>query len=217
MSYWRDVHPQAIMELPGFSRHVRRYVQNHALLGRLPLGLPDEYDGVSELWFDRLEHLRSALSEACLGVLRADAHRFIDLRQSVSWVAEVIHVKGTGPTEIKLFAAGHARPGLTRSEAQAYWRERHPHVVARDAPECWRMIKRYDQAHTRSTTGLPLETVTDRYDFCAEVGLDSIEAAQELFTRRDYLEIVRSDELRFASVEDSLACATRERVIFAAP
>ena len=76
------------------------------------------------------------------------------------------------------------------------------------------MMTRYGQAHTRRVAGLPLDTISDAYDLCAEVGTESIGMMQEHYTREDYLAIVRPDELRFASVRDSLACATRESVIY---
>lgn len=214
MAAWRDLHVAPIADRRGFWRHVRRYVQNRALTGgRAPLGLPAEYDGVAELWFDGVDDLRATVVDPSFGAAEAKALELIDTRTSVSWVAEVTPVKGIGQTNIKLFAAGHARAGLTRSQAQAYWRDKHPGVLAQEAPACWRMIERYDQAHTRSVGGLHMQTLTDRYDFCAEVGMDSVEAMQELFTRPDYLSIVRADELRFASVEDSLACATHAPVV----
>ena len=215
VTYWRDIHAPLLQQRTDFWRHVRRYVQNYALVGRdSPIGLPDSHDGVSELWFDTLPELKAAFREPGFEAVRTDARRFVDLDGSVSWIAEVIHLKDAGPTNIKLFGAGHARAGLTREGAQAYWRDEHPEVLARDAPECWRMIKRYDQDHTRSPGDLSLDTITDSYDFCAEVGTDSAQAMQELFTREDYMAIVRPDELRFAAVDDSIACATRESVLY---
>jgi uncharacterized protein (TIGR02118 family) len=215
IAYWRDVHAPLMQEQSNFWRHVRRYIQNYAISGSdSPIGLPDTHNGVSELWFDSPEELRAAFSEPDFEVLRADAREFVDLGGVISWVAEFVYVKDPGPTDIKLFAAGHASPGLTRLQSQTYWHDQHTRVLAQDAPDVWRLMASYNQSHTRQLDDLPLSTIIDDYDFCAEVGMDSIQAMHELFTHEDYLTIVRPDELRFASVHDSLACATRESVIY---
>jgi uncharacterized protein (TIGR02118 family) len=212
---WRDRHAPLMARQADFWSRVRRYSQNYAVIGSdAPIGAAETYDGVSELWFDGLIELRAAFEEPGFAAVRADARELIDVTGTVSWVAEVVHAKPPVPTKLKLFGAGRVRDGMTRADAQAYWRDRHPHVVATEMPEHWALMKSYDQAHTRDPGPLPLDTLTNVYDICGEVGMDDMEAIQVSYTSDKYLERVRPDELRFASVADSIACATHPSLIY---
>jgi uncharacterized protein (TIGR02118 family) len=215
VAYWRDVHAPLMQQQTDFWRHVRGYVQNYAASGESPVGRPEAHDGVSELWFDSFNELKAAFGEIGFkGPVKADAQEFIDLAGSFSMVTEVVRVKDPGPTNLKLIAAGHRKEGLTREEAQTYWRDSHPQLAARETPEFWSMIQRYVQNHPRSPEGVDLDTVTDDYDMCADIGLESVEAMEAAFARPDYMAIVRPDELSFSSPEDAVALVTRESVIY---
>jgi uncharacterized protein (TIGR02118 family) len=211
IAYWRDVHAPLMEKQEDFWRHVRKYVQNYAL---------DEvetntYDGVSELYFDSAPELKAALEEPGFATVQEDASNFVDLGASKSWVAEFKPVKHGGPIGMKVIAAGHRREGLTREEAQDHWGNKHPQHCAREAPEFWSFIKRYHQNHTRRMEGLPLQTLTDEYDFCAESCYDSLEAMET--SRRpeyQYLELVHPDEVQFSSGQNSLRVLSRESVIY---
>jgi hypothetical protein len=47
--------------------------------------------------------------------------------------------------------------------------------------------------------------------------MDDMEAIHVSYTSEKYLERVRPDELRFASVADSIACATHPALIYEQP
>jgi len=211
--YWHDVHAPLMQQQEDFWRHVRKYVQNSTLEPEAHVDGPDAYDGVSELWFDSADELRAAFDEPGFAIVREDAKNFVALSGSMSWAAEVVPIKDPGPTAIKIFAAGRVKEGLAREEAQEYWRDEHSRLAEREAPVLWSMIPRSVQNHTRHVEGLALETLTDKYDFAAEVGCDSVEAMQDAFARPEYMEIIRPDELRFASADDTLRVVTREALL----
>ena len=103
--YWHETHA------PLVKRHaetlgIRRYVQVHSLPHERQTGLqasrggPEEYDGVAELWYDSLEALMAARSEATVAAgreLLEDERKFIDLPNSPLWWAEEREVVGEPP------------------------------------------------------------------------------------------------------------------------
>jgi uncharacterized protein (TIGR02118 family) len=66
--HWRDVHGALVAKLPG----LRRYVQNHAIIGVLA-SRPMTHDGFSELWFDDLAALHAAAASPEWRAMREDS------------------------------------------------------------------------------------------------------------------------------------------------
>ncbi len=101
-AYWYEKHA------PLVKRHaetlgIRRYIQVHSLPREAQSGMqasrggPEEYDGVAELWFDSLESLAAARSNATDAAgreLLEDERTFIDLANSPLWWAEEKPVVG---------------------------------------------------------------------------------------------------------------------------
>lgn len=98
--YWFDNHAPLVLGTPEFMRHVRKYIQYHYAPGEAEAGslfgdIADDYDGVGEIWFDSREAMNAALNEPVyLKNVKPDEHRFIDLDNCLSFVAEerVIYV-----------------------------------------------------------------------------------------------------------------------------
>jgi uncharacterized protein (TIGR02118 family) len=93
--YWRETHGPLVRSHAATLR-IRRYVQFHTLEHpvqdalRASRGGPEPFDGVAELWWDRIEDLTSddpAWQAAGLALLE-DEQRFIDLPRSPLWIGE---------------------------------------------------------------------------------------------------------------------------------
>ena len=81
--YWRDVHANLVLQLPG----VRQYVQSRPVF--IP-GKEPRFDGVAEVWYDDLASLRATIdSEACKQLL-ADEMNFMgpSTRESIFLIVE---------------------------------------------------------------------------------------------------------------------------------
>ncbi len=93
--YWRNQHAPLVQSFQDALK-IKRYVQVHALAEELslplrgPRGAPDGYDGVAELWWERIEDMRSddpRAREAGRALL-ADEKKFIDLARSPLWISQ---------------------------------------------------------------------------------------------------------------------------------
>lgn len=96
LRHWKDHHGALAMRVPEFARHVRKYVQVHRV--SIPeldaqerynqTGLPMEYDGAVEMWFDSPETMQKAFAALADPVackeLREDEDRFIDGSNTLS-------------------------------------------------------------------------------------------------------------------------------------
>ena len=92
-SYWREQHAAVIKSVPEFTRHVRRYMQNHRAAEDTPFLGVGAYDGVAELWFDDMAALNAAFAEPrYLEVIRMDELRFVDMERTVSMVTAELEV-----------------------------------------------------------------------------------------------------------------------------
>ncbi len=89
--YWREHHAPLVISVNEFSRHVRKYVQNHILPDSTPAGAEGTFDGVAELWFDGKEAMATAFEEPLyLKIIRPDELKFLNLDQCVAMVTEEI-------------------------------------------------------------------------------------------------------------------------------
>jgi uncharacterized protein (TIGR02118 family) len=94
-TYWRETHAPLVAERAELLR-IRRYLQSHTLPDEVFAGLaasrggPPAYDGVAELWWDRIEDLGNddpAARQAGLELLE-DERKFIDLAKSPIFLVE---------------------------------------------------------------------------------------------------------------------------------
>ena len=80
VSHHKTVHAKLFMSLPASRRHVRRYVQSHALGVELPNMPPSRYDGITEIWFDDIDGFAAVFtSPEYLATIRPDEQSFLDL------------------------------------------------------------------------------------------------------------------------------------------
>ena len=92
-TYWRDRHGPLVKSVAEFARHVRKYVQCHLVNDAVPFGIPGDYNGVAELWFDSVEEASAAFREPkYLEIIRADELKFVDPRKCISFVTEELQV-----------------------------------------------------------------------------------------------------------------------------
>jgi uncharacterized protein (TIGR02118 family) len=88
-AYWRNHHGPLVRSVPEFTRHVRKYVQCHLVVGEVPLGTAGSHDGVAELWFDSVEDLVKAFNEPrYLEIIRPDEQKFVEAAKCISFIAE---------------------------------------------------------------------------------------------------------------------------------
>ena len=95
-SYWRNVHAPLVMGVQGFARHVRKYVQSHAVEAQLVPGADGEpaFDGIAELWFDSLDDLHRAISDpGYLSEIHPDELRFLDFPNCVILLVEEVSMR----------------------------------------------------------------------------------------------------------------------------
>ncbi|MEX2081144.1 MAG: EthD domain-containing protein [Dehalococcoidia bacterium] len=102
--YWRDVHAPLVRdraEVLGIHRYVQvRTLQDRELLSRLQErngGSPEPYDGIAELWYERLGGTGSPEARQAAQELLEDERNFIDLVRSPMWLGEEWEVVGEGP------------------------------------------------------------------------------------------------------------------------
>ena len=112
---------------------------------------------------------------------------------------------------LKLIVCVKRKPGLTREEFSAYWRDNHGPLV-KSVPEFMRHVRKYVQCHLTEGTasGEPLIGSIPDYDGVGELWFDSPEALQQAFNEPRYLEIIRPDELKFIDLANCLSFQTEE-------
>ncbi len=139
--HWRTNHAELVVRQKG----MRRYVQNHTLLGSYKRGEPD-YDGVAEAWFDSTEAMRELAPSPAYAAVRADEANFIDAASmGVVLTEEVVIVDGEVPENaLKWIGFIKKRPDVSVDFFRDYWREQHGPVAARIPGN-----RRYVQCHPR--------------------------------------------------------------------
>ena len=95
--YWLETHGPLVRS-HAETLGIRRNVQVHTLPEEMNAalresrGAPEPYDGVAELWYDRLEAIAATVGseegQAALAALLDDERKFIDHANSPIWFAE---------------------------------------------------------------------------------------------------------------------------------
>jgi len=95
--YWLEHHGPLVRKFAKTIR-ARRYVQSHTLPTEVndqlakARGMGEAYDGITEVWWDRIEDLVAALSspegQAANRALAEDESKFVDLPNSFIFVTE---------------------------------------------------------------------------------------------------------------------------------
>jgi uncharacterized protein (TIGR02118 family) len=214
--YWRTAHGPLVAATSAFGRHVRRYVQSHAIGGAaVPELTLSAFDGAGELWFDSADDLAATLTDADhRAALDASAERFVDPASVIRLVAEESVQWDRGFGRVKFIGLSRrAAAFATREEWIRYWIEVHG-PLAHGVPEFTRYYGRYVHNYV-----LPHDLATGGqepgYDGIVEEWLESVEAMVTCLAEPRYLEIVRPDELKFVDFARSHMLVTEEHVIHA--
>ena len=105
------------------------------------------------------------------------------------------------------------RPGMTRAEFHDYWRNVHAPLVM-GIPEIRRHNRRYVQCHTQPEWFDFLPPGGALYDGVAEIWVDSLDAARQLFAEPKFAELVAPDELEFLDVGKTVILVTDETTVY---
>jgi uncharacterized protein (TIGR02118 family) len=108
---------------------------------------------------------------------------------------------------VKLIICATRRSDISREEFDSYWREKHGPLV-KSVAEFTRHVRKYVQCHLVEVTA-PFGIAGD-YDGVAELWFDSVAEAAEAFSEPKYLEIIRSDELKFVDPQKCISFVTEE-------
>lgn len=189
--YWKEVHGPIALGISA----LRRYVQSH----RLPTPLPGfenvPYDGVAELWYDRLEDLTGMpQNPEYVNGAQADEPNFIDTSK-LAFIAtrEFVLIEEQPVARdtrwIKAVFLLKRRPDLSVSQFQEYWLNGHAPQIPRDMG-----VLRYVQCHTLPET---YGAETPAYDGMAELSFADMKAFMDYWTSPRIQQIFGDDAPRF--------------------
>ncbi|MBP1685373.1 MAG: EthD family reductase [Deltaproteobacteria bacterium] len=93
---WLEVHGPLVKRLRARLPMMRRYIQSHTIFGtmtdalRASRGAAEPYDGITEVWFDGVEHLQATDQDALFAAqqLYEDEAQFIDFARSAVFLTE---------------------------------------------------------------------------------------------------------------------------------
>jgi len=91
--YWRTKHRKIIEDTHEFNRHVKKYVQCHAVPSDTVFGSDSMYDGIAELWFGDIQAMTTAFDEPkYMEIIRPDELLFVDVEKCLSFVSEELPI-----------------------------------------------------------------------------------------------------------------------------
>jgi uncharacterized protein (TIGR02118 family) len=112
---------------------------------------------------------------------------------------------------VKFVVLMKRRPGMTRAEFIDYHRTSHVKTFMAD-PTIRRLCRKYVASHPVQSDD---EELTEApFDGIAEVWFDNPEDLREAFSSDTYMANVRTDELKFIDLENSVNLVTEERHIW---
>ena len=184
--HWRTTHAELVVKQAG----MRRYVQNHVLLGSYRRGEP-AFDGVAEAWFDDTDAMRALAPSRAYAAVRADEASFIDAASmGVVLCDELVIAAGAVPAgAVKWIGFIKKRGDLSVDSFQEYWRTRHGEIAARIPG-----VLRYVQCHARK--GIYAAGRTPAFDGIPMTWFADVDALRES-GRGPAFEATRADEKNF--------------------
>lgn len=103
------------------------------------------------------------------------------------------------------------RPGMTQAEFIEYHRTSHAKTFMAD-PTMRRLCRKYVLSHPVQAGGGGIGE--SPFDGVAEVWFDTVEDLREAFSSHTYMANVRTDELKFIDLENSVNLVTEERYLW---
>jgi uncharacterized protein (TIGR02118 family) len=90
--HWKNIHGPLFASQPDAKKYVRRYIQAHSTGESLNQFPTAPYDGIAQLWFDKMEDIPMIFeTENYFKVIAPDEEKFID-RQNIQWIYTTEHV-----------------------------------------------------------------------------------------------------------------------------
>ncbi|MDB6063592.1 MAG: hypothetical protein JWM78_3695 [Verrucomicrobiaceae bacterium] len=213
---WLDGLVPAIAVVAGKNPNLRRLVMNIApaeLDAEVARVFPPPFDGLLEFWFDSAEDAAAGMKEISRDTqLHALAATIVDGPAGVAWLARVVPSKPESGSHFKFLAAGEVAHGVSLEDAHKYWRDTHP-VVAQTAPEVWGPLTRYTQFHGVPAPQLEMGDWLARARFvpmCSDMGFARQRGFIDVYTSKQYADIVRPDEEKFSRPGEMLAFISAE-------
>ncbi len=233
--YWRENHGPLVRSFKDTMR-LRRYVQCHTFTferldsSQRSAGLPEPFDGVAELWWDRLKDFTSANpTEERRKVdltLYQDEVKFIDIQKSPVWLTEeypfITDIQEAGQnakpnSRVKFVYVLCRLPQLPKEQFHEYWRINHGPLVRSFHPAM--KVRRYVQSHTTYddiNKYMQFErNRVDYYDGVAELWWDSVQTYLPESPESEHAKanrILREDEMKFIDYSKSPMFLTKEYV-----
>lgn len=85
-SHWKDIHGPLFRSQPEVQQNVKRYIQAHSTGESLDQFPTAPYDGIAQIWVDRLEDIDKVFgSENYNKYIAPDEAKFID-REKIVWI-----------------------------------------------------------------------------------------------------------------------------------
>ena len=85
-AHWKDIHGPLFSSQPEVKQYVKRYIQVHSTgqsLNQFPVA---SFDGVAEIWFDKMEDIEKVFgTENYFNTIAPDEALFID-REKILWI-----------------------------------------------------------------------------------------------------------------------------------
>ena len=85
-AHWKDIHGPLFSSQPEVKQYVKKYTQVHSTgehLNQFPVA---PFDGIAEIWFDKMEDIEKVfVTDNYLKTIAPDEARFID-RDGILWI-----------------------------------------------------------------------------------------------------------------------------------
>ncbi len=167
---WREVHGPLLADDPELARHVTRYELNHRLSAdaerdRTDVEVADdEWDGVTELWFDSLEQMRALAAEPGMAKIRDRAREFRqdDRLIVVTEDPEIILPRSSEEAGAKMLCILRRHDGLDLETFHHHWLTHHGGLF-RTIPELRAPLLGYEQNHGLRDPDAAFDGVTEQW------------------------------------------------------
>lgn len=167
-AHWRNVHGPLAAQWPGLRRYMQHVVVNKEQFGIAQKRGPWDFDGMSELHFDTLEDMKTAVAQPVFGdALQDEGNVFKDVHLVVCEKHEVVPRKLDSGPFVKRMTALRKLDGMSDAEFRREWLEVHAGLV-RQWPDVLGYVQnivvdRYHDSRDESATydELPIDGIVE--------------------------------------------------------
>lgn len=220
--YWQRHHSPHVMNVTPFAQYIRKYMSAHVWPGATPglpahYGVPDAYEGASELWLNSLADVGDWLGHPLYAeLIQPDEVRFLLQDGSGAFIIareERIHVPDEDLAEsnlTKLYLLVKRRPGLDPDAGHAAISAHAQRFVA--SPGLRARVRKLTVSH-KLAGPLPEGFVLADIDAVLELWFDDRAALAAFFQEPDYLTLVAPHEVQAMDAGAIRAVVGKLRVI----